>query len=182
MKLMENFTLYEMYRSETAERLGIDNTPPSILVPKLKLVAANVLEPVRAHYFPIIKRGFRPNSGYRSEALEKAICWGGDNLKSSFALWCIRRKKPVNEISWKEYFPNKQHPKAESVDFEVPTIDNFELAEWCRSNLDFDQLILEFYQEGIPDSGWVHVSYTGKKHRRQILTINRRGQFDGLVL
>ena len=37
-------------------------------------------------------------------------------------------------------------------------------------NLDFDQLILEFYTPGIPDSGWVHVSYKTEGNRQSILT------------
>jgi len=31
-------------------------------------------------------------------------------------------------------------------------------------------LILEFYTPGIPDSGWVHVSYKSEGNRRSILT------------
>ena len=37
-------------------------------------------------------------------------------------------------------------------------------------NLDFDQLILEFYTPGIPDSGWVHVSYKSEGNRKSVLT------------
>jgi hypothetical protein len=39
-----------------------------------------------------------------------------------------------------------------------------------QNNLEFDQLILEFTQKGIPDSGWVHVSYIPEGNRKQILT------------
>jgi zinc D-Ala-D-Ala carboxypeptidase len=40
--------------------------------------------------------------------------------------------------------------------------------------LDFDQLILEFYTPGIPDSGWVHVSYKADgENRKSILTASR---------
>jgi len=48
------------------------------------------------------------------------------------------------------------------------------IAEWIRDNLDFDQLILEFYTPGIPDSGWVHVSYKADgDNRKSILTASR---------
>ena len=54
-----------------------------------------------------------------------------------------------------------QHAKGQAADFEVIGIDNKEVAEWIRDNLDFDQLILEFYNEGEPQSGWLHCSYAG---------------------
>lgn len=72
------------------------------------------------------------NSGYRSSELNEAI--GGSSTS--------------------------QHCKGEAVDIEVPGVPNAEVALWIRDNLQFDQLILEFYTPGIPDSGWVHVSYT----------------------
>ena len=45
-----------------------------------------------------------------------------------------------------------------------------DVAKWIEQNLDFDQLILEFYTPGIPDSGWVHVSYKAEGNRKSILT------------
>jgi hypothetical protein len=54
-----------------------------------------------------------------------------------------------------------QHATGQAADFEVIGIDNKEVAEWIRDNLDFDQLILEFYNEGEPQSGWIHCSYAG---------------------
>ena len=65
---------------------------------------------------------------------------------------------------------NSQHAKAEAADFEVMGTDNAELADWINKNLDYDQLILEFYTPGIPDSGWVHVSYKSEGNRKSILT------------
>jgi len=56
----------------------------------------------------------------------------------------------------------------------VPGVPNAELAEWIRDNLEFDQLILEFYTPGIPDSGWVHVSYLADgDNRGECLTATR---------
>ena len=62
-----------------------------------------------------------------------------------------------------------QHTEGKAADIEVPGIDNKELAEWIRHNLEYDQLILEFYKDGEPDSGWVHVSYNGDDNRKQNL-------------
>ena len=64
---------------------------------------------------------------------------------------------------------NSQHAKAEAADFEVIGTDNAELADWIYNNLEFDQLILEFYTPGEPNSGWIHCSYTADQPRKQFL-------------
>ena len=64
---------------------------------------------------------------------------------------------------------NSQHTKAEAVDFECMGTDNAELADWINQNLDYDQLILEFYTPGEPNSGWIHCSYTPDQPRKQFL-------------
>ena len=54
---------------------------------------------------------------------------------------------------------NSQHATAEAADFECPGVDNAELADWIHKNLPYDQLILEFYTPGEPNSGWIHCSW-----------------------
>lgn len=61
MNLSDHFTLYEMTRSQTACRHGIDNTPSDDDIQKLKRLCQHILEPIREHF----KTPFRPNSGYR---------------------------------------------------------------------------------------------------------------------
>ncbi len=68
-KLSEHFTLGELIKSETAERKGIDNSPPDNFIPKLRRLCVELLEPVRAHF----GRPIRPNSGYRSPELNNEI-------------------------------------------------------------------------------------------------------------
>ena len=86
------------------------------------------------------------NSGYRSPELNEAV--GGSS--------------------------RSQHCKGEAADIEVPGTANGDLARWIADNLDFDQLILEFYTPGIPDSGWVHVSYKSDgDNRKECLTAAR---------
>ena len=63
-----------------------------------------------------------------------------------------------------------QHCKGQAVDIECPGTANYDVAKWIEENIDFDQLILEFYTPGIPDSGWVHVSYNSAGNRKSILT------------
>ena len=69
--------------------------------------------------------------------------------------------------------PTSQHSEGKAADIEIVNVDNKELAMWIKNNLEFDQLILEFYKEGEPDSGWVHVSYNGENNRNQFLIANR---------
>tara|TARA_Y100000816_G_C25830417_1_gene434286 strand:- start:36 stop:491 length:456 start_codon:yes stop_codon:yes gene_type:complete len=71
------------------------------------------------------------SSGFRSEKLSEAI---GSSSRS-------------------------QHCKGEAVDFEIPGFDNKQVASHIKNNFDFDQLISEYYEEGIADSGWIHVSF-----------------------
>jgi len=67
-----------------------------------------------------------------------------------------------------------QHAKGQAADLQVVGVDNKALAKYVKENLDFDQLILEFYKEEEgPHSGWVHVSYVGKENRKQSLTATR---------
>ena len=63
-----------------------------------------------------------------------------------------------------------QHTKGEAADFELPNISNLQVALWIENNCDFDQLILEFWKEGEPNSGWVHCSFKEGSNRKQVLT------------
>jgi len=69
---------------------------------------------------------------------------------------------------------NSDHVRGQAADIEIPGVPNAELAEWIKDNLDFRQLILEFYTPGIPDSGWVHVSYVAEDNKKQVLTATKQ--------
>ena len=62
------------------------------------------------------------------------------------------------------------HCKGMAADIEIPGVANADLAEWIVDNCEFRQVILEFYTPGIPDSGWVHVSYNPDDNKKQVLT------------
>jgi hypothetical protein len=62
-----------------------------------------------------------------------------------------------------------------AADFEVVGVDNKELARWVADNLKFKQLILEFYTKGVPDSGWVHVSYDKTNLTQKVMTATKVG-------
>jgi len=64
---------------------------------------------------------------------------------------------------------NSQHAKAEAADFEVMGVDNAELADWIHRELQYDQLIVEYYTPGEPNSGWIHCSYIPEGRRASFL-------------
>ena len=62
---------------------------------------------------------------------------------------------------------NSQHASGQAADFEIYGVSNKELADYIADNLDFDQLILEFWKPEEPNSGWVHCSYKGADSNRK---------------
>ena len=62
-----------------------------------------------------------------------------------------------------------QHAKGEAADFEIYGISNKKLADWINENLYYDQLILEYWKESDPNSGWVHCSFSLNGNRKQYL-------------
>jgi hypothetical protein len=87
----------------------------------------------------------RVNSFFRSKELNKAV---GGSAKS-------------------------QHCKGQAADIEIHGVSNYDLAKWIQKNTDFDQVILEFYTPGVPDSGWVHVTYNIAGNRGKALTASK---------
>ena len=76
---------------------------------------------------------------------------------------------------------NSQHVKGEAVDFKIPGQDNYDIALWIHQNLNFDQVILECYTPGEPQSGWVHCSFTNKSARNDVFTYTGHEYVPGLV-
>ena len=66
-----------------------------------------------------------------------------------------------------------QHCKGQAADIEIHSVSNYDLAKWIEKKTDFDQVILEFYTPGIPDSGWVHVTYNKEGNRKKSLTASK---------
>ena len=79
MQLSKNFSLEEMERSQTAQRMGIKNKAGSGEIKNLTDLCYNVLEPCRAKF----DKPIRISSGYRSEDLCVAI---GSKKTSQHAL------------------------------------------------------------------------------------------------
>jgi uncharacterized protein YcbK (DUF882 family) len=66
------------------------------------------------------------------------------------------------------------HCQGQAADIEIPGVANADLAQWIVDNLEFRQVILEFYTPGVPDSGWVHVSYVAGDNKKQVLTATKK--------
>ena len=62
-----------------------------------------------------------------------------------------------------------QHARGEAAAFEIFGVSNKELADYINEHLDYDQLILEYWNESDPNSGWVHCSYSENNNRKQYL-------------
>ena len=69
-------------------------------------------------------------------------------------------------------------PKLRPQTSNVLGVDNAELADWIKRELPYDQLILEFYTPGEPNSGWIHCSYTEGMPRKQFLHAYRKRRQD----
>ena len=70
-----------------------------------------------------------------------------------------------------------QHCTGEAIDIDADiygNLKNIDIFMFIKNNLEFDQLIWEFGNDFEPD--WVHVSFSAKKNRKQIL---RASKFNG---
>lgn len=144
MKLSKNFTLAELTKSNTALRLGIDNTPNKEGIYKLRILATTLLQPLRNYVGPI-----RVTSGFRSVALNSAI--GGSNKSQHTKCEAVDLQHITRGKS-----------------------DNLKIFNALISlGLEYDQCILEFggatetEDSKCPD--WVHISYSLDYNRQQIL-------------
>jgi len=91
------------------------------------------------------------NSSYRAPAVNKAV--GGS--------------------------ATSQHVNGQAIDFEVPGVDNKKVADWVADNLEFDQVILEFYTAGDKNSGWVHASIKKEGGNRKQRLIAKKSKAGG---
>lgn len=92
------------------------------------------------------QKGVKVNSGYRTPEVNEKV--GGSKTSD--------------------------HCKGQAADIEIPGLANYDLANWIKNNMTYTQLILEFYTPGVPDSGWVHVSYDPNNLKKQDLTATKK--------
>jgi len=139
MQISKHLTLEECTQSATADKLGIvNNNPNQSVIDNMKLLAEKVFEPIREHF----KAPIHVSSVYRGLNLNQAI-------KGSIT---------------------SQHCAGQAMDIDMGDKgkpSNFEIFQYIKKNLKFDQLIFEHGTDKNP--AWVHVSYTNGKNRQQVL-------------
>lgn len=106
---MKYFTLQELTKSQTAKRLKIDNRPSVEAEQALIYLVETVLDPARRLFGNPIKI----NSGYRSQALNKAVKGspGSQHMKGEAAditcsdnsrLFEILKSLPFDQLIWEQ--------------------------------------------------------------------------------
>ena len=121
MNISKHITLREATKSNTAERLGIDNFPESSVLIKMQAVAENVFEPLREY----IAEPIYISSFYRSGKLNKAI---GGSTRSQH---CKGEAIDIDDVYSNKY-------------------QNVDYFNYIKNNLEFDQLIWEFGDDESP--------------------------------
>ena len=118
--ISEHISLKEATKSNTAQRLGINNFPDNDTLVTMQITAEHVFEPLRNHFNePICITSF-----YRSEELNKAI--GG----SSRSQHCKGEAIDIDDV----------YSKATNADF----------FNYIKNKLEYDQLIWEFGDDENP--------------------------------
>lgn len=115
MNLSPNFTLEEMTHSQTAERKGIDNTPPPDVVEHLRKLCVEILEPARVALGPL-----RISSGYRSARLNAAV---GGSSTSAHCLGYAADVLPLRVTKMEFARWVKQNCKFDQVILEFGTVE-----------------------------------------------------------
>ena len=119
--ISKHISYKEGVRSNTATRLGIDNTPNNEQLDNMETVAEEVFEPLRAYVGGPIKI----NSFFRCPELNKAI---GGSSKSQHC-----------------------KGQAMDIDDTFGRMTNAEMYHFIKEHLDFDQMIWEFGDDDNPD-------------------------------
>lgn len=141
---MKYFTIQELCHSDTANSLGIDNSPNEEIKSHLIQLVEELLDPLRNAWGSPIK----VNSGYRSLRLNKALKHA--SATSAHLIGYAADLVP-------------QNGKIEEFKRFVP--------RWLReNNVPFDQCILETDGNG---KQWVHLGLYNQRHqqRKQILNL-----------
>ena len=146
MQIAEHFSLKELTRSETARRLGLQNTPSSAEMANIQYTAEQ-LEKIRAY----VGRGIVVTSCFRSERVNKAV-GGSPTSAHRFGLAADCDAIGLTSLAFaKEIIKMRDEGK-----------------------ITFDQLILEFPERG--DGAWVHVGFRrNSPMRNQIMTATKKG-------
>ena len=158
------FTLQELSKSATAERLAIDNTPPRAAQQMLTVLVEQLLDPIRRRYgAPIIV-----TSGYRCPALNTAV---GGVANSHHIVGCaadiVGETHPNppceggnSDIAEPQVLPHREDLGGSRALFHL-------IVQMQREGaIHFTQLIAE------KDYRWLHISYVPGMLRNLVIDVN----------
>ena len=134
-----HFTIEELYASDTAKRLGIDNKPSVQRMVNLVYLAAFILEPLRV----AMGRPINISSGYRCEQLNKAVggVYNSQHLKG----------------------------QAADISIDGDMAFGRKVFDYIKNNLPFDQLIWEHDKKGTYWVHVSYVFPDFGKNRKQVI-------------
>ena len=138
MVISDHISFREFIKSNTAQRLGIENNPGAYEVKCARDLAFHVFEPLRKW----VGGPIRINSFFRSPDLNKAI---GGSKKSQHC-----------------------YGQAMDLDDTHGFKTNAEMFNYIKDNLDYDQLIWEFGTDENPDWVHVSYVGPGKNRKRNL--------------
>jgi zinc D-Ala-D-Ala carboxypeptidase len=151
-KISNHVSYKEGVKSNTATRLGIDNTPSAYELSNMGILCDHIFEPLRQWVGGPIKI----NSFFRCEELNRAI--GG----SSRSQHCQGRAIDLDDT-----FGHKT---------------NAEMFQYIRENLNFDQIIWEFGDETNPDWVHVSFISESENRGRALKAVREDGKTNYQVI
>lgn len=173
--LSENFKFEEFLRSDEAQKHAIINeqeNPPDKIIMNLKYLVKKTLQPIRSK----LKTSIHINSGYRCRKLNKLV--GGSKSSQHIkgeAADCILSNNFLTDPRVKNVREDieKKVVKLVGKPLRSDVTANFYLFAYICINLkelDIDQVIHE-EGEGFGAPGWIHISSSKSKNRREIVAI-----------
>ena len=139
--ISKHITYEEATRSNTAKRLGVDNTPDDKQLVAMKLLATRIFEPLREHFGVMIYI----SSFFRSSALNEAV----------------KGSKTSQHMTG----------EAMDIDAHIfGGLTNKDIFNYIKDNLEFDQLIWEYGTSDEPDWVHVSYT-SDKPNRKQIIKL-----------
>lgn len=159
-KVSKYVSLGEVTHSNTAISRGLDNTPSEEQIELIKSAAENVFDKLREHAGAPIKI----NSVFRGKELNKAI--GGSKTSQHCVGLDPEHRSYGAAFDIDDYYWVK----------DINKLNNTEMGDYIRENLDYDQLIYEFPINGYPK--WIHFSYRpdGKNRKANLIATKRGGR------
>ena len=179
-KLSQHFSLGEL--TKTSAKTADGNIPSHVHIENLKNLCVNWLEPLRYNYFMLYCRqlgddayekskNVKPiiiNSGYRSEAVNKAIggVKGSNHLTGcAVDIRCLGIEQAIRYACILLDMADGTKRDLTSSRVCSRLAESMQAPLCARSNADFDELLIERSPKG---TYWVHFAVRPKDNRRKV--------------